>query len=161
MTYWEPCRHQTCGAHWPKPSPRVLRAKAGTKSGKRASRLLAATLAGDIAERNREISGLQDMAKSADQQDSYFYNSVLQQLGQATLAMSDNPDDILKSLGYQLAYGNGQGVEPLQVPNLVSAIGAGKSRSFFAPGAGRARMWHCNSTHPTKLPASRKSWHWN
>lgn len=106
-------------------------AKSGDEIREAGLRLLAATLAGDIAERNREISGLQDMAKSADQQDSYFYNSVLQQLGQATLAMSDNPDDILKSLGYQLAYGNGQGVQPLQVPNLVSLIGAEKAEAFL------------------------------
>jgi len=56
---------------------------------------------------------------------------VLQQLGQATLAMSDDPDDILKSLGYQLAYGNDQSVQQLQVPNLVSLIGAEKTEAFL------------------------------
>ena len=45
--------------------------------------------------------------------------------------MSDDPDDILKSLGYQLAYGNGQGVQLLLVPNLVSLIGAEKTEAFL------------------------------
>ena len=93
--------------------------------------LLAAALTGDTAGRNRAISSLQDMAKTADQQESYLYNGILQQLGQATLAMSDDPDDILKSLGYQLAYGNGQGVQQLQTPNLVSLIGPIKSEAFL------------------------------
>jgi hypothetical protein len=83
-------------------------AKSGGKIQEAGLRLLAVTLTGDTAGRNREIASLQEMAKTADQQESYLYNNVLQQLGQATLAMSDNPDDILKSLGYQLAYGNGQ-----------------------------------------------------
>jgi hypothetical protein len=106
-------------------------AKSDGKIREAGLRLLAVTLTGDIAGRNREIASLQDMAKTADQQSSYFYNSVLQQLGQATLAMSDNPDDILKSLGYQLAYGNGQGVQQLQAPNLVSLIGAEKTEAFL------------------------------
>jgi tetratricopeptide (TPR) repeat protein len=94
-------------------------------------RLLAAVLTGDVAARNNEIANLQVKAKTADQQSSYVYDSVLQQLGQATLAMSDDPDDILKSLGYQLAYGNGQSVQQLQVPNLVSLIGVEKTEAFL------------------------------
>jgi tetratricopeptide (TPR) repeat protein len=94
-------------------------------------RLLAAVLTGDIAGRNKEIADLQAKAKTADTQNSYFYNNILQELGQATLAMSDDPEDILKSLGYQLAYGNSQGVQQLQVPNLVSLIGAEKTEAFL------------------------------
>ena len=93
--------------------------------------LLAATLTGDIAGRNREIANLQEKAKTADQQTSYFYNGAMQQLGQATLAMSDDPDAILKSLGYEVAYGNGNGSRQLQVPNLVSLIGAEKTEVFL------------------------------
>jgi tetratricopeptide (TPR) repeat protein len=93
--------------------------------------LLAASLTGDTTGRNHVISSLQELVKTADMQESYLYNAIFQQLGQATLAMSDDPDDILKSLSYQLAYGNGQGVQQLQVPNLVSLIGAEKSEAFL------------------------------
>ncbi len=93
--------------------------------------LLAAVLTGDVTARNQEIADLQAKAKTAGPQNSYFYSSVLQELGQATLAMSDDPDNILKSLGFQLVYGNGQGVQQLQVPNLVSLIGAVKTESFL------------------------------
>jgi tetratricopeptide (TPR) repeat protein len=106
-------------------------AKSGGEIREAGLRLLAAALTGDTTERNREISSLQDMAKTADQQGSYSYDNILQQLGQATLAMSDDPDDILKSLGYQLAYGNGQSVQQLQVPNLVSLIGSEKTEAFL------------------------------
>ena len=102
-------------------------ARSGEEIREGGLRLLAAVLTGDVAARNNEIADLQAKAKTADQQSSYFYNNVLQQLGQATLAMSDDPDDILKSLGYQLAYGNRQGVQQLLVPNLVSLIGAEKT----------------------------------
>ena len=94
-------------------------------------RLLAATLTGDLAGRSREITNLQARAKAANQQESYVYNSALLQLSQAAQAVSDAPDTILKSLGYQLAYANGQGVQPLEVPNLVSLIGPEKTEAFL------------------------------
>jgi len=106
-------------------------AKSGGEIREAGLRLLAATLMGDRAGRMREIAGLEDLAKTADPQSIYFYNSVFQQLGQATWMMSDNPDAILKSLGYQLAYGSGLGAQPLQVPNLVSLIGAEKAEAFL------------------------------
>jgi len=106
-------------------------AKSGGEIQEAGLRLLAATLTGDTAGRNREISNMQTKAKTADQQAGYFYNNLFQQLGQATLEMSDNPDDILKSLGYQLAYGNSEGVQQLQVPNLVSLIGPEKAEAFL------------------------------
>jgi len=106
-------------------------AKSGEEGPELGLRLLAATLTGDTAGRNREISDLQAKAKEAGLPASYFYNNILQQLGQATLTISDDPDSILKSLGYQLAYGYGQGVQQLRVPNLVSLIGAEKTESFL------------------------------
>jgi tetratricopeptide (TPR) repeat protein len=105
-------------------------AKSGEEVREAGLRLLAATLTGDIAGRDREIDYLQSKALTANQLQGYFYNSLLQQLEQTTLSMSDNPNDILKSLGYQLAYGNGQG-QQLQVPNLVSLIGEEKTRDFL------------------------------
>lgn len=106
-------------------------AKSGAEIREGGLHLLVAILTGDVAGRNKEIADLQDKAKTADQQSSYFYSSVLQQLGQATLSMSDDPDNILKSLGYQLAYGNNQGIQQVQVPNLVSLIGAEKAEVFL------------------------------
>ncbi len=106
-------------------------AKSGEEIREAGLRLLATALTGDTVGRNLEIGNLQAKAKTADQQSAYFYNNILQQLGQATLAMSDDPDDILKSLGYQLAYGNNQGVQQLQVPNLVSLIGVEKTEAFL------------------------------
>jgi tetratricopeptide (TPR) repeat protein len=94
-------------------------------------RLLAASLTGDAAGRSREITNLQTMAKGADYQSAYFYNDILGQIGQALLTTSPDPNMILKSLGYQLVYADGQGVRQLQVPNLVSAIGAEKSKAFL------------------------------
>ncbi len=94
-------------------------------------RLLATALTDDSTGRSREIANLQTKAKAADSQTGYFYNNTLQQLGQATLAMSDDPDAILKSLGYEMAYANGQGGRQLPVPNLVSLIGAEKTEAFL------------------------------
>lgn len=106
-------------------------AKAGNEIQEAGLGLLAAALTGDVTKRNQEISIIQTKANAAQSPDSYSYSSTLQELGQATLAMSDDPDDILKSLGYQLAYGNGQGLQPLQVPNLVSLIGQEKTEAFL------------------------------
>jgi tetratricopeptide (TPR) repeat protein len=94
-------------------------------------RLLAAALTGDAAARNREFAALQVKAKAADLQSAYMYRSVLMELGQATLRASDDPDALLKSLGYQLAYSNGEGVGPLEMPNLVSLIGPAKTEAFL------------------------------
>ena len=106
-------------------------AKNGLELKETGLRLLASALTGDTAGRSIVTSNLQVQAKAADPQVAYFYNSILQQLGQTALTMSDDPDAILKSLGYQLAYGYGQGVQQLRVPNLVSLIGAEKSEVFL------------------------------
>jgi len=55
-------------------------AKSGDEIREAGLRLLAATLSGDIADRDREIAGLQDMAKTASQQEGYLYYNVLQRL---------------------------------------------------------------------------------
>ncbi|HTQ29736.1 MAG TPA: hypothetical protein VMI53_00865, partial [Opitutaceae bacterium] len=94
-------------------------------------RLLAATLTGDAAGRSREITNIQAKAAAADRQSAYFYREILGQLGQAVLTTSDDPDDILKSLGYQLAYTNGQDVCRLMMPNLILLIGAEKAEVFL------------------------------
>jgi tetratricopeptide (TPR) repeat protein len=106
-------------------------AKGGGELRSAGLRLLTATLMGDTAGRDREIASLQAKARAADEQNSYYYQNILQELGQATLTMSDDPDDILKSLAYQLAYGRGQDVQQLTVPNLVSLIGAEKTEAFL------------------------------
>lgn len=106
-------------------------AKGGKEIPEAGFGLLAAALTGDVARRNQEIAVIQAKASTAGPPDNYAYFSILQELGQATLAMSDDPDDILKSLGYQLTYGNGQGLQQLQVPNLVSLIGREKTEAFL------------------------------
>ena len=52
-------------------------AKSGGEIREAGLRLLAATLTGDAAGRSREISNLQAKAKTADQQDSYFYKNII------------------------------------------------------------------------------------
>jgi len=106
-------------------------ARSGGEIRESGLRLLAAALTGDSAGRSSEITNLQARARSADQQENYLYLRELQQIGEATLSLSDDPDAILKSLGYQLAYGNDQGVQQLQVPNLVSLIGPEKTEVFL------------------------------
>jgi hypothetical protein len=106
-------------------------AKAGEELPAAGLRLLAATLTHDVAAQNREFTNLQTLAQNADVQNAYFYNNALQEIGQATLNTSEDPDAILKSLGYQMMYGNGQRTHQLQVPNLVSLIGAAKAEVFL------------------------------
>lgn len=94
-------------------------------------RLLAATLTADAASRNREITNLQAKAKGANVQAAYFYRNILQQISEATAALSNDPDVILKSLERQLATTGRQGSQNITVPNLVSQVGAEKAESFL------------------------------
>src|SRR6202012_1884254 len=94
-------------------------------------RLLAVTLTGDTAGQNREITNFQALAKGADGQNADSYNDILQQIGQAIQTTSDDPDVVLKSLGYQLVYGGGRFNNSLPMPNLVSLVGAQKAGVFL------------------------------
>jgi tetratricopeptide (TPR) repeat protein len=94
-------------------------------------RFLAASLTGDTDGRNREITNLQAKAESADAQSAYLYQSILQQLSQSMLAMSDDPDVILKSLERQLNTAGSRGIQSLAIPNLVPQVGAEKAEAFL------------------------------
>jgi hypothetical protein len=60
----------------------------------------------------------------------YFFRSMLEQIGQAMLAALDDPEAVLKSLERQLARSE-HGRNNLQVPNLVSLVGAPKAEEFL------------------------------
>ena len=108
--------------------------KGGAEIQENGLRLLAATLTGNIEERKREIAWLQTKAKTGSAQTTYYYQSLLEQISQAMLATSNDPDAILKSLERQLAPGGRRGYQrnqALTVPNLVSQVGAEKAGAFL------------------------------
>jgi tetratricopeptide (TPR) repeat protein len=94
-------------------------------------RLLAATLTADAAARSRIITNLQAKAVAASADKAYLYQNLLAQLSRTTLALSNDPDAILRSLGYQLASSPGLDVRQLEVPNLVSLIGREKAEAIL------------------------------
>ncbi len=95
-------------------------------------RFLAATLTGDTEGQNREITKLSAKAKDASHRDAYLYANYLEQISQTLLAMSDNPDAILKSLRRQLEAASGRdNQQQITVPNLVSLVGAEKANAFL------------------------------
>jgi tetratricopeptide (TPR) repeat protein len=106
-------------------------AKGGMDIRESGLRLLAATLTGDVEWRKREIAALQITAETAGPPTSILCQNVLSQLAQAMLALSDNPDVVLAALERQLASSRGGNVQSLQVPNLVSQVGAAKAEAFL------------------------------
>jgi len=95
-------------------------------------RFLAVTLAGDAEGRKSAIASLQAKAKDATPQAMFYYRTLLQQLSQAILAMSDDPDAILMSMERQLdSISQGGMQHPLNVPNLVSQVGSEKAEAFL------------------------------
>jgi len=107
-------------------------AKGGAQMTEMGLRFLAVTLTGDAEGRKREIANLQAKAKDASGTATYFYRNLLQQLSQAILALSDDPDAIILSLERQLDSGSENGMQmPLMVPNLVSQVGPEKAEAFL------------------------------
>ena len=95
-------------------------------------RFLAASLTGDADGRKREIATLQAKAKDSDPQTMMVYRGILQQLSQAILSMSDDPDAILMTLERQLDSTQERGFPmPITVPNLVSQVGPEKAEAFL------------------------------
>lgn len=105
--------------------------KGGEETKEIGLRLLAASLLDDKDARNLEITNLQARAKEAGGASPYIYNNILLELGRAMMSTSDDPDAILTSLKLHLALQFGGGVRELDVPNLVSLIGAEKAESFL------------------------------
>ena len=56
--------------------------------------------------------------------ESVIYRNYLDQISQAMLAQSDNPDTILQSLERQLYPSQSAGQNELRMPNLVGQVGA-------------------------------------
>ena len=94
-------------------------------------RFLTATLTDDPAAMSREISFLATKTKDANSQQVYYYRSFLDQISQAMLARSDNPDTILQSLERQLNAAQSRGREELPFPNLVAQVGPSKAEAFL------------------------------
>ncbi len=93
--------------------------------------LLAAALTGNKDDRQRVIADLQARAANAEMGAAFRYRSVLDQLDQATLTLSDDPDAVLKSLERQLSSMREDRNQPLRVPNLVSIAGPAKAEAFL------------------------------
>jgi tetratricopeptide (TPR) repeat protein len=106
-------------------------AKGGDEIRETGFHFLAATLTGNTEARNGEITNLQAKVQSANAQSAYFYQNILEQLSQAMLAMSDDPNVIIKSLERQLNSAGSRGFQNLSVPNLVSQAGAEKAEAFL------------------------------
>ena len=96
-------------------------------------RFLAAALTGDTEGRNREIAKLSTMAKDANHQMAVFYRNYLEQISRALMAMSDNPDTVLKTLEHEvdLAQTESRWPRPLEIPNLVAQVGPEKAEAFL------------------------------
>jgi tetratricopeptide (TPR) repeat protein len=94
-------------------------------------RLLSGALTGDAEARKREVANIQAKAKDADTQMAYFYINLLQQLSQPMMALSDDPEAVLKSLERQLDPARGRGNPILNLPNLVADVGAEKAVVFL------------------------------
>lgn len=95
-------------------------------------RFLAATLTGDKEGQNREIARLSAKAKESSIQSAYAYRNYLEQISQALMAQSDNPDAVLKTLERQLdSAAQARRERQLEIPNLVAQVGAEKSESFL------------------------------
>jgi tetratricopeptide (TPR) repeat protein len=94
-------------------------------------RLLAAALTGDKDARQNVANDLQARAAKADMQSALRMKNAIYLLSQATLAVSDDPDAILKSLDRQLNSGQTDFPVPVQVPNLVSIVGPAKAEDFL------------------------------
>jgi tetratricopeptide (TPR) repeat protein len=92
--------------------------------------LLAAALMDDKAARQRAIDALQAKAAKSDDQTSFIYRNIIEQLNTSMLALTDDPDAIIKSLERQLNSGADNPVQ-LMVPNLVSIAGADKAEAFL------------------------------
>lgn len=94
-------------------------------------RLLAATLAGDVTARTREIAALQVRAGKAEAREVYFYRRVLEQISEALLSALDDPEAVLQSLERRLESGSEHGMNQLRLPNLVSLVGTAKTEVFL------------------------------
>lgn len=93
--------------------------------------VLAATLTGDVHQRDLELTNLESMATNSDDSNVSVYNQMLQEFNQAILATAYDPDVIMKSLQYQMNSDIAQANAQLQVPNLVAEVGPEKAEAYL------------------------------
>jgi len=95
-------------------------------------KMLVYTLNGNTAARQKVIVELEKLAKDADRNEAYRYQSIFEMLRRAMLASIDDPKIILQMLEQQLAEAQGEdGREQLNVPNLVVVAGAKEAEAFL------------------------------
>jgi tetratricopeptide (TPR) repeat protein len=95
--------------------------------------VLAHTLNGNPAAREKAIAQLQEMAEKATENEKHFYRNILEQLSQAILAASDDPAAVLKALERQMrSRGGGRyGLNSINVPNLSALVGTNQAEAFL------------------------------
>jgi tetratricopeptide (TPR) repeat protein len=94
--------------------------------------LLAAVLTGDTNGQNQAVARLSAKAKGADEQTADAYHNYLEELGQAMVAGTDNPDVFLQFLSQQLeSPDNWRGMGRIEIPNLVAKVGTEKAGAYL------------------------------
>ncbi len=97
-------------------------------------RLLAHVLLGDQAAQKKDLADMEALYQKLDQQDRYSLGTALDQVGEARLQGSDDPDAVMKSVERMLA---DVGQEEsrwggnLRVPDLVALAGPEKAEAFL------------------------------
>lgn len=95
-------------------------------------RLLAHTLMGDVAKRQADLAALEELGAKAKANQSYFYNSLFENLGRSLVALQDNPDAVLQMLESKLAQqSQSEYQSSLRIPDLVSLVGTEKAEPFL------------------------------
>lgn len=115
--------------------PKAVAARPAVKGdgelGEAGLRFLAATLTGDKEAQNREIARLSAKAREANYRSSYAYRNYLEQVSRALMAMSDNPDAVLKALERELDSAPARRERQVEIPNLVAQVGPEKAEAFL------------------------------
>lgn len=131
-------------------------AKGSAEMSEAGLRFLAVTLMGDTEGRKREIANLEAKAKDSDPQSMAIYRSLLEQLSQVILAMSDDPDTVLLSLERELDPGPDEQMQrPLSMPNLVAQVGPEKAEAFLRKALVRPVVLQFRSPNETSRLAQK------
>lgn len=95
-------------------------------------RLLGAALTRDNARRDQELTNVQAFVRSGPSDQAFMFSQIVNEMQEGAFSASDNPDEILKKLEYQVASANADGSGPeVQVPDLVSEIGPAAAEKFL------------------------------
>jgi tetratricopeptide (TPR) repeat protein len=95
-------------------------------------RVLVHTLDNDAAARKTDLTALEELSKNSPRDAAWTFRSIFEQLNEALLATSDDPELVLKSLERQLTAGDeDRWRDSIEVPNLVALVGAAKAEEFL------------------------------